>query len=116
MSHMTSNAIAVTGVGMVTCLGADAASSFEAMCAGCSGLKPLQHFAHDRFRTQSAYEIAEDEPGSDRPWRASELLARAVGEAIRSSAAGDPPGSLPCFVGTGLRELRSVELWWRGHA
>ena len=118
MSSTPSSAIdvAVTGIGMVTSIGASAAATFAAMCAGQSGLKPLQRFDRTRFGAQAAYEIAQTEPGADRPLRASLLLTDAIGEALASSASTSPPASLPCFIGTGLRELRSVELWWKGQA
>lgn len=106
--------IAVTGVGIVTSIGPTAAETFASLCAGRSGLKPLQRFAPSRFRARSAYEIEAERPGEDQQWRASALLSRAIAQALDASGASAAPnGSIPCFVGTGLGELRSVELWWR---
>ena len=102
----------ITGSAMVTSVGADKQSSFEAFCAGRSGRKPLQSFRKAQFNVQMAYEIA-DRPGAkDRTLRASELLARAVVAAVQE--AGLDPHSARCavVVGTGLRELRSLELFW----
>lgn len=108
--------IAITGLGAVTSLAAGAAETFAALCAGESGLKPLQHFDAQRFRARAAYEIAAGE-GPEPAFRASALLVRAAAEALEAAGlAGAEPGSVPCFVGTGLGELRSVETWWLGGA
>ncbi len=102
----------ITGSAMVTSVGADKERCFEGLCAGRSGRKPLQSFALDKFNVGYAYELS-DRPGRiDRPLRASELLARSVAAAAheaRLPAAGVRWGVV---VGTGLRELRSLELFW----
>jgi 3-oxoacyl-[acyl-carrier-protein] synthase II len=112
MSDTEDDTIAVTGIGLVTSLGENATSTFEMLCAGRSGLKPLQHLDGTRFRAQSAYELSKGKSSSSGPWRASELLVKAVVEAVDSCGVQNKPRTVPCFVGTGLGELRSVELWW----
>ncbi|WP_345812296.1 beta-ketoacyl-[acyl-carrier-protein] synthase family protein [Paraburkholderia sp. PREW-6R] len=99
----------ITGSAMVTCVGADKASSFASLCEGHSGRKPLQFFPAEHFNAQYAYEIAN---GPDRTLRASELLARAVADAIADAGLTPDPERCAVLVGTGLRELRSLELSW----
>jgi len=103
--------LVITGSAMATCVGADKQRSFEALCAGESGCKPLQAFPAERFNVQRAYEIADRPQRHDRTLRATELLAGAVAQAL--DEAGLPESARLCvIVGTGLRELRSLELFW----
>ena len=103
--------LVITGSGMVTSVGAEKQRCFEAFCAGESGRKPLQAFPADRFNVQHAYEIADRPDGRDRALRASEMLALAMAAAVKE--ANLPAGARYCvIVGTGLRELRSLELFW----
>lgn len=102
---------AITGSAMVTAVGSDKQRCFEAFCAGQSGRKPLQSFPANQFNVKHAYEIADRPNGKDRVLRASELLAKAVAAAVKE--ADIPAGARYCvIVGTGLRELRSLELFW----
>ncbi|WP_027799221.1 beta-ketoacyl synthase N-terminal-like domain-containing protein [Paraburkholderia dilworthii] len=101
--------LTITGSAMTTCVGLDKASSFASFCAGISGRKPLQFFPAEHFNVRFAYEIAD---GPDRTLRASELLAKAVADAIADAALIPEPGRCAVLVGTGLRELRSLELSW----
>lgn len=101
--------LTITGSAMATCLGLDKTSSFESLCAGKSGRKPLQSFPSEHFNAKFAYEIAD---GHDRTLRASELLAKAVADALTDAALTPEPGRCAVLVGTGLRELRSLELSW----
>lgn len=109
---------AVTGMGMVSSVGAEAQACFTALCNGVTGNKPLQVFSQSQFNIHHAYEIA-DRPfgGRDRKGRSAAWLCQAVNEALRTS--GLPQAEtkrLAVVVGTGLRELRSLELWWAdGH-
>ncbi|HEY3121489.1 MAG TPA: beta-ketoacyl-[acyl-carrier-protein] synthase family protein [Vicinamibacteria bacterium] len=105
---------AITGVGMVSSIGANTRACFEALCNGVTGNKPLQVFEHSRFNVRRAYEIA-DRPqgGPDRKGRSTAWLCQAVDEALRGARLGaDETRPLTVLVGTGLRELRSAELWW----
>ncbi|MHB8455171.1 MAG: beta-ketoacyl-[acyl-carrier-protein] synthase family protein [Acidiferrobacterales bacterium] len=104
---------AVTGTGMVTSVGGDKDSSFRALCNGVSGVKPLQAFDLTRFNAKHAYEITDRNADmGDKKVRASKWLCTAVNEAIRSAGLGPQTTRLAVLVGTGLRELRSLELWW----
>ena len=83
--------LAITGTGMVTSVGADRASSFEAFCRGEAGVKPLVHFEPDRFRLRCAYEIAAPDSGTP---RASRWLGQAMGEALEAASV-DPAAMAP---------------------
>jgi 3-oxoacyl-[acyl-carrier-protein] synthase II len=103
---------AIAGTGAVAAIASGTRPLFEALCAGRTGLAPLRGFAADRFRARNAYEI-EDRPGSgDLPGRATRWLCDAVAQAARDAGLGDDLSGIPVLVGTGLRELRSIELRW----
>lgn len=102
----------ITGSAMSTSVGSDKHACFDAMCAGQSGLKPLQSFPADKFNAGHAYEIADRPHGRDRVLRASELLANAVAAAVKESGLSLSTTRCCVVVGTGLRELRSLELFW----
>ncbi|MDF3835346.1 beta-ketoacyl synthase N-terminal-like domain-containing protein [Cupriavidus basilensis] len=104
--------LAVTGSAMVTSVGEDKHRSFEALCAGQSGRKPLQSFDADRFNVSYAYEIADRPNRQDRVLRASEMLAKAVAAAVEEARLSVRDAAIGIIVGTGLRELRSLELFW----
>lgn len=103
----------ITGTGMITSVGTSTAACFEALCQGTSGNKPLQAFDQAQFNLKRAYEIADRPFGEgDRKGRATKWLCAVVDQAIAQS--GITPGKvrMAALVGTGLRELRSLELWW----
>jgi 3-oxoacyl-[acyl-carrier-protein] synthase II len=102
----------MTASAMVTSVGRDKQRGFEALCVGQTGRKPLQTFPADKFNVANAYEIADRPDGRDRVLRASELLAQAVAAAVKESRVPLDTGRCGVIVGTGLRELRSLELFW----
>lgn len=104
----------VTGAGALTCVGGNADEVFAALCAGRTGLAGLRGFDRDRFRVRHAYEI-DDRPlaGADETGRATRWLLRVIEEAAADAGLGDDLSGVPILVGTGLRELRSLELWWQ---
>jgi 3-oxoacyl-[acyl-carrier-protein] synthase II len=104
--------LAITGSAMITCVGNDKAASFVALCRGESGRKALQSFPADKFNVKHAYEIADRPAGRDRTLRASELLAKAVAAAAAEAKLSSGDTRCVVVVGTGLRELRSLELFW----
>lgn len=104
--------LVMTASAMVTSVGQDKQGGFEAMCAGQSGRKPLQAFPPDKFNVTHAYEMADRPDGRDRVLRASELLAQAVAAAVKEARLPLDSGRCGLVVGTGLRELRSLELFW----
>ncbi|GGS57871.1 beta-ketoacyl-[acyl-carrier-protein] synthase family protein [Streptomyces cinerochromogenes] len=103
----------VTGMGAVAGVGDDVEEIFEALCAGRSGRAPLKEFDSTRFRARHAYEIDDRGSGKGMPLRATSWLLRAVEEALADAGLRDDLGSVPVLVGTGLRELRSVETAWQ---
>ncbi|HKP94810.1 MAG TPA: beta-ketoacyl-[acyl-carrier-protein] synthase family protein [Fibrobacteria bacterium] len=103
----------ITGMGMVASVGHTLDECFNAFCRGESGNKSLQAFPRERFNVGKAYEI-DDRPdkGGDTPGRATKWLVRAIGQALTAAGLRAGQGRVAVLVGTGLRELRSLELWW----
>ncbi|WP_330335026.1 3-oxoacyl-ACP synthase [Streptomyces sp. NBC_00536] len=101
-------------MGAVAAVGSGVDELFESVCAGRSGRARLRGFDRSRFRAQHAYEV-DDRPvgGGDVPGRATRLLLDAVGQAAEDAGLGDDLRGVPVLVGTGMREMRSLELWWR---
>jgi 3-oxoacyl-[acyl-carrier-protein] synthase II len=107
----------IAGAGAVASIGSDAGQVFDALCAGRSGLAPLRAFDRGKFRAMSAFEIDDRQPpGRDTPGRATGWLISAIAEAAADAGIGDDLSNVPILIGTGLRELRSAELSWRGRA
>ncbi|MBB1242305.1 3-oxoacyl-ACP synthase [Streptomyces durbertensis] len=104
----------ITGMGVVTSVGRGVRPLFDALCEGRTGRAELRGFDRTRFRAQHAYEV-DDRPaeGVDVPARATALLVDAIGQAAADAGLGDDLSGVPVLIGTGLRELRSMELWWR---
>ncbi len=103
--------IGITGTGTKTCLGDSSGGCHQALCDGRDGNAPLQAFDADKFNCKHAYEIR-DRNGSDTPYRASAWLTEVVRDAVQDAAVDLSGKRVAVIVGTGLRELRSVELWY----
>lgn len=101
--------IVITGYGACSSVGDTAEECFDNFLAGKSGAAPLVHLRRDRYNSTTAYERAE-RGDLDGCFRSSSFLSRALREAI--DMAGIPGGGqdAPVYVGTGLRELRTVEI------
>lgn len=106
--------LAVTGASMLSSVGGDLETCFAALCEGNSGRKPLQAFDTARYRVNVAYEITDRRPvGADRTLRATGWLGTVVAAALADAGLdARTRGKTALVVGTGLRELRSLELWW----
>lgn len=104
----------IIGMGVVAATGSGVGELFENLCRGVSGRAELRGFDRTRFRARHAYEV-DDRPavGEDVPARAGRLLHEAIAQAAADAGLGQDLGGIPILVGTGLRELRSFELWWR---
>ncbi|MFE0106737.1 beta-ketoacyl-[acyl-carrier-protein] synthase family protein [Streptomyces sp. NPDC059009] len=104
----------IIGMGAVAATGSGVDELFDSLCRGVSGRAALRGFDRANFRAQHAYEV-DDRPvrGADIPGRATRLLLDAVGQAAADAGLGEDLSGIPVLVGTGLRELRSLELWWR---
>jgi 3-oxoacyl-[acyl-carrier-protein] synthase II len=107
----------VCGAGAVASVGDGVDEVFAALCAGRSGLGEIAGFDRAKFAVRHAFEIDDrPAPGVDVPGRATRYLVRAVEEALADAGLPDDLRDVPVLVGTGLRELRSVELWSRDGA
>ncbi|WP_410539876.1 beta-ketoacyl-[acyl-carrier-protein] synthase family protein [Streptomyces sp. KL2] len=107
----------ITGIGAVASIGRDVDEVFGSLCAGRGGLGPMRGFDHELYNGRQLFEIDDrPEPGADRTLRATGFLLDAVGQAAADAGLGDDLSGIPVLVGTGLRELRSAELWWRDGA
>src|SRR5436189_2506436 len=54
--------VVVTGLGLVTSLGNDVASTWEALCQGKSGIGPITSYDSSRFRVHFGGEIKQFDP------------------------------------------------------
>lgn len=100
--------IVITGMGACCCLGDTADACFDAFLAGRRGNQRLRHLRPTQYNSSIAYEREETGPHGG-AFRSSGFLVRALREAV-AMAGLDAGADCPVYVGTGLRELRSVEL------
>lgn len=101
----------IVGVGAVSSIGSTAQEMFDALCSGRHGLATMRGFAPDLYTSDSLFEVDDRNGSADRPGRATGFLLRAIAEALADAGLPEELGDIPVLVGTGLRELRSVELW-----
>lgn len=101
----------ITGTGMITSLGLNKNTCFAQFCQGKTGCRPLQFFEPERFNLKVAYELSAQQESIKKHYRATQLLCTAISEAISSAKVDLRQGRLAVLIGTGLRELRSLELW-----
>lgn len=92
------------GSTLLTCLG-DGPATFAALLDGRDGRRPLRRDRPERLRVAYGYHV---EPAIPR-FAASAWLARCVAEALRTSGVDATRSRVACLVGTGLRELATVE-------
>lgn len=103
----------IIGTGAVASIGRDPDEIFTSLCTGRSGLAPAG-LRPLRFNAQLLFEIDDRAvEGVDEPGRATRLLIEAVRQAAEDAGLPEDLSGIPVLVGTGLRELRSLELWWR---
>ncbi|GAA2311181.1 beta-ketoacyl synthase N-terminal-like domain-containing protein [Streptomyces violaceusniger] len=103
----------ITGVGAVASIGNTPDEIFTGLCAGRSGLGPLRGFDREKFTAQQLFEIDDRAGTGDEPGRATRFLIEAVRQAAEDAGLPEDLSGVPVLIGTGLRELRSLELWWR---
>ncbi len=101
----------ITGAGMVTSVGSNKDECYAAFCNGVSGVGELQSYDMSKFNTRHAYEI-NDRVNGEEPFRSTRWLCNAIMEAVDQAQIGSETMNVPVLVGTGLRELRSVELYF----
>jgi 3-oxoacyl-[acyl-carrier-protein] synthase II len=102
-----SDAVAVTGTAMVTCLG-DAGETLAALRSGETGVAPLSTMDSEALRVTHCYPIQDGEETQLRP---GQWLAAVVAEAAANAGLDPAAKRVAVVVGSGLRELRSVERW-----
>ena len=113
--------VAITGIGMVTPVGLDAESSWEALLAGTPGGGPITAFDAEGYATRIACEIEGFDPlnhmsrkEARRYDRFAQLGVAAAGEAMASAGFdGPPPGCSPTgfgvILGSGVGGIVTLE-------
>ncbi|WP_067539258.1 beta-ketoacyl synthase N-terminal-like domain-containing protein [Nocardia crassostreae] len=102
--------LAISGYASRTCLG-DAEQTFAAMTRGVLGVAPLWPDRGDAANL--GVEYAHQIPDSPKTRRASAWLAEVVAAAAADAGLDTVARRVIVVVGTGLRELASVERWRR---
>ena len=115
--------IAVTGIGLVTALGATRESSWQAMVEGQCGVRPVTVFDTDGFRSRVAAEV--DLAGLDASMTPLERRRNSRGDRIALHAAGEAIGDagfvdgaydasrVGVFLGAGTGDLLRNEDYYR---
>lgn len=103
----------VVGTGATAAVGRSPAEIFASLCAGKSGLHPMRGFDRSYYAGDRLFEIDDRPDTGDVPGRATAFLLDAIAQALAEAGISEQLGDIPVLVGTGLRELRSVELWAR---
>ena len=91
-----------------SCLG-DGAQTFARLLAGDTGVEPLRYVDAKLVNVKHGYHLPGK--GNEPDFGASQWLAECVAEVLAVTGLTPRPGRVPVLVGTGLRELRSVERW-----
>lgn len=107
--------VAVTGIGMITALGAGAEANWAAMRQGRSGVRRIARFDTEGLRTRIAASVdfPEDAPGGrylSVPARCERMAALAIAEALAQSGRADG-GGMPLVLGQ-----PPVEVEWPARA
>jgi 3-oxoacyl-[acyl-carrier-protein] synthase II len=86
--------VVVTGMGLLTALGNDLASSWESLLAGRSGVRRITRFDPEGFATQIAAEVKDFEPErwiekkeTRRPLRRRAWLSKTAGSGFPTATA-----------------------------
>ncbi|MFG2132176.1 beta-ketoacyl synthase N-terminal-like domain-containing protein [Streptomyces sp. NPDC048751] len=104
----------IVGMGAVAATGSDLDELFESLCLDGGGRPEVRAFDPSRSRARYASPVdGRPVPGADLAGRATRLLLDAVGQAAADAGLGEDLSGVPVLVGTGVREPRPLELWWR---
>jgi len=103
--------IGITGMAMKSSIGDTLEACYAALCQSKDGNAPLRAFKTDKYNAKNSYEIDDRSQNEDRLYRASEWLSDVISQSVKNSGVDINDKRCGVFVGTGLRELRSVELW-----
>lgn len=111
--------VVVTGIGMVTSLGNDVATTWENLLRGVSGAAPITHFDASKFKTQFACEVKNldltglfDPKDVRRYDRYILLAAKSVDEAMRDAAipmAKQDPLRCGVIYGSGMGGIKTLD-------
>lgn len=110
--------VVVTGVGAVTPLGLDVASTWEALVAGRSGAAPITRFDTEGFETRIACEVKNFDPGqyldrkeARRMDRYTHYAIAATGEALRDAGLTITPQNaddVGIIIGSGIGGIETL--------
>ena len=113
--------VAITGMGMVSPVGLDVASSWEALLAGTPGGGPITQFDADGYATRIACEVKDFDPldhltrkEARRYDRFLQLAVAAADEAMQSAGLSGPPAECPptafgALIGSGVGGIATLE-------
>lgn len=101
-------AVEIVSSAIRTCLG-DGPRTFAALLRGADGASELRYHDASKLNVSHAYHIIEGD--RERPLRASVWLTECILDAVAASDIDAQSERVIAVVGTGLRELRSVEQW-----
>ena len=105
--------LAITGSAMLTSVGQDSQECFAAFCEGITGNRKLQCFDEQRYDNKYAYEISDRQTfAMDTSKRVTRWLCEVINESIAQAGLLPDEKRVVALIGSGLRELRSLELWW----
>ena len=112
---MTRRRVAITGIGIVSALGATREATWASMLAGACGMRPVTVFDTEGYRSRVAGEIAVDEIDAQlsrlerRRWSRSDRFGVvAAGEALADAGLLDDPlprHRIGVFLGAGTADL-----------
>jgi 3-oxoacyl-[acyl-carrier-protein] synthase II len=107
--HMGRPVVAITGIGIVTCLGLGVRDNWCRLTAGQSGIRPITRFPTEGLRTTIAGTV--DEIGID-PYAAADLATAMAEAAAREAVAQAAIGGRGTFPGRLIVATPPSELEW----
>lgn len=112
--------VAVTGMGVVTCVGVGVDRMWESLVAGRSGIAPIEHFDASEYPTRFAGYVRDFDPSAVIDAKEARRLSRfqqfalvAADEALRDAGLEEIPAELApragVIVGSGIGGLQTME-------
>ncbi|MGV8074997.1 MAG: beta-ketoacyl-ACP synthase II [Syntrophobacteraceae bacterium] len=111
--------VVVSGVGVVSSIGCERKTFWEALTAGKSGVKPISAFDASRSKTRIASEVTSFEPGDTlglkqlrRMARVSQFAVCAASEAVRDAGLeieAEDTSRIGCVVGSAAGDYSNIE-------